>query len=128
MENINVAYALSGGIGYEMFFYSFVGSFIHFLYKWIKAINEAKKNRQPFYIMNWLTESAPTFVFSAMCGIVSVFGASQYWAPITITKSVIVGLLAGSAIFNLLPAATNQQMWKGIGNWIVNKFNPNKKN
>lgn len=124
MEPNNVVSALTDGIGYEMFFYSLVGSVIHLMYKWINAINEAKRRNEPFYFINWSTEATPTFIFSFFCGIVTVFWIAQYWPPINITKSIVAGLLAGSAIFNLLPAATNPEMWKSIGKWAVKKFKP----
>lgn len=127
MKQEVVVQALSGGIGYEMFFYSTVGSLIHLLYKWVYSVDEAKRKKEAFYFANWAISAMPMFMFSFICGLVGVFGMSQYWPPLTITKSVASGLLAGSAIFNLLPAATNPQMWKGIGTWFVNKFNPNKK-
>lgn len=121
------AMALTGGIGYEMFFYAFVGSMIHFLQKWINGINDVKKRGEEFHFINWFTDAFPTLLFSILCGIVSVFGISQYWTPVTITKSIIAGLVAGSAIFNILPAITNPDMWASVGEWIVNKFKPKNK-
>lgn len=115
---------LSGGIGYEMFFWAFVGSIIHACYKWINAINDSQLKKEPFYFINWLSTSAPMMIFSILCGLAFVFGISQWWNPVTITKSIIAGLLAGSAVFNILPVATNPDMWKSIGTWLVDKFKP----
>jgi hypothetical protein len=120
--------SLSGGIGYEMFFYALIGSLIHFLFKIAYGLNDKKTRKEPFYLVVWLQENIVTLLISILCGLCTVFFISQWWQPVTITKSIIGGILGGTAMFNLYPIFTNPDMWKSIGVWIVNKFVPGQKN
>jgi len=67
-----------------------------------------------------LLESKIYLTITFLSGMLGIFMLQQYWQPVTVAKSILVGFVAGSVIYNIWSISNNPDTWKGM----LSKFIP----
>lgn len=115
---------LSGGIGWTCFAYGLSGVFLHWLLKLSDGMTTAQKENAVFVMSKWVLQQKVYLVITFVSGMLAIFLTQQYWPPTTIAKSIIMGFVSGSAIYNIWSIVNSPDTWKGF----FEKFIPSKKN
>lgn len=115
---------LSAGLSWIMFVYAMIGVLLHFLTKLIYSTNDAKKNKVPFHFLNWLGENIVYLAVAALSAILLLFLVDEYWHPVTVGKSAIIGFAGGSLVFNVYPVVTSPGTWKAVWAFLTERFKP----
>lgn len=127
MDTLHIAHpalaTLANGIGWDCFVYGLLGVLLHLLLKLSDGITTAQKESATFNTITWFMKNKIYIVITLVSGMLSIFLVQQYWSPTTVSKSIIVGFAAGSAIYNLWSIINSPDTWSGL----FKAFLPGKK-
>lgn len=97
---------LTAGIEWFYFIYAFIGCLLFIIFKIIRTQDKLKTEGKEFFFIRWLQDRGWFLLFSLISSVLSPFAVQYYQSP-TILSSIGSGMVAGTVLYNLMPAILN---------------------